>query len=158
SAISQHTTRPNRFADPIVRRFLIETYSQFADRDLARLFTLRIGGVPVASRLGFMLPECLYLYYSGYDPVWRKYAVRTTITAEALKSAITSGLPRLHLSMGADASKSRWGPETRLFCGAVCVRRGLYSRTTFYLYSRTRASTGPLKGMKRFPGRRLQSS
>jgi len=157
SAICQHrkdTTRPNRFADPIVRRFLIETYSQFADHDLARLFTLRIEGVPVACRLGFMLPECLYLYYSGYDPVWRKYGVGTTITAEAIKYAITSGLPRVQLSMGADASKSRWGPETRLFCGAVCVRRGLYSRTTFYLYSRVRASTGPLKGMKRLPGRR----
>jgi len=151
SAISQHTMRSNRFADPLVRRFLIEAYSHFADRDLARLFTLRIGDVPVASRLGFILPECLYLYYSGYDPVWRKYSVGTTITAEAIKYAITSGLPRLHLSMGADASKSRWGPETRILCRAVCVQPGLYSRTTFYLYSRARARTGPLK---RFPGQR----
>jgi len=157
SAISHHkndATRPDRFADPIAHQFLIQAYSRFADRDLARVFTLRIGGVPVASRLGFLLPECLYLYYAGYDPAWREYSVGTTITAEAIKYAITSGLPRLHLSMGADASKSRWGPKTQLFCGAVCVRRSLYSRAAFDFYSRARAS-GLLNGMKSLLGRRF---
>ncbi len=159
SAISQHrkdSTRPDRFADPIAHRFLIDAYSRFADCDHARIFTLRIGGVPVASRLGFLLPDCLYLYYAGYDPAWRKFSVGTTITAEAIKYAITSGLPRVHLSMGADPSKSRWGPEMRLFCGAVCVRRWLYSRAAFDLYSRGRAHTGLLKGMKGLLGRRFR--
>ena len=158
SALSQHrndATRPDHFEDPIAHRFLIQAYFRFADRDLARVFTLRIGGVPVASRLGFLLPECLYLYYGGYDPAWRGYSVATTITAEAIKYAITSGLPRLHLSMGADASKSRWNPETRLFCRAVCVRRSLYSRAAFDLYSRARAPTGLLSGMKSRLGRRF---
>jgi CelD/BcsL family acetyltransferase involved in cellulose biosynthesis len=150
SAIAQYRkdpTRPDRFAEPIAQRFLIELYSRFADRNRARIFSLRIGGVPVASQLGFLLQDCLYLYYAGYDPAWRKFSVGTTITAEAIKYAITSGIPRLHLSMGADLSKSRWGPEMRLFCRAVCVRRGLYSRAAFDLYSRGRAHTGPLKGI-----------
>jgi CelD/BcsL family acetyltransferase involved in cellulose biosynthesis len=157
AAISRgnETSRPDRFANTIAHRFLIDTYSRFADRGLARLFTLRIGGIPVASRLGFLLPDCLYLYYSGYDPAWRKYSVGTTITAEAIKYAITSGLPRVHLSMGADASKSRWGPETRLFCSAVCVRRRLYSRVAFDMYSRVRTGTGHLKGVKDLLGRRF---
>jgi len=158
SATSQHrndATRPDRFADPIAHRFLIQAYSRLADRDIARVFTLRIGGVPVASRLGFLLPECLYLYYAGHDPAWREYSVATTITSEAIKYAITSGLPRLHLSMGTDASKSRWGPETRLFCRAVCVRRGLYSGAAFDLYSRACAPTRLLNGMKSVLGRRF---
>jgi len=158
SAISQHkndATRPDRFADPIARRFLIEAYSRFADRNLARIFTLRIGGVPVASRLGFVLPECLYLYYAGYDPAWREHSVATTITAEAIKYAISSGLSRVHLSMGADASKSRWGCKTQHFCGAVCVRRSLYSQAAFDCYSRARTPTSLLNGMKSLLGRRF---
>jgi CelD/BcsL family acetyltransferase involved in cellulose biosynthesis len=160
AAASRHgkdPTRPDRFADPVAYRFLINTYSRFADRDLARIFTLRIGGVPVASRLGLLLPGCLYLYYAGYDPAWRKFSVGTTITAEAIKCAIAWGLPRVHLSMGADHSKSRWGAETRLYCGAVCVRRGLYSRAAFDLYSLARAQhTGVLKGMRGLLGRRFE--
>jgi CelD/BcsL family acetyltransferase involved in cellulose biosynthesis len=159
TAISEHTnevTRPDHFADPIAHRFLILAYSRFAGRNIGRVFTLRIGGVPVASRLAFLLPDCLYLYYGGHDPSWRKYSVATTITAEAIKYAISSGLRRVHLSMGADPSKSRWGPEMPVFHAAVCVKPGLYSRAAFDLYSRARAPTGLLKGMKSLLGRRFE--
>jgi CelD/BcsL family acetyltransferase involved in cellulose biosynthesis len=149
-------TRPDRFADPMARRFLILTCSRLAGRNIARVFTLCIGGVPVASRVGFLLPECLYLYYAGYDPAWRKYSVATTVTAEAIKYAIHSRLRRVHLSMGADASKSRWGPEMRVFYTAVCVKPGLYPRTALGLYSWARAHTGLLKGMKPFLGRHFE--
>jgi CelD/BcsL family acetyltransferase involved in cellulose biosynthesis len=158
SVIAQHHNdlgRPDRFADSITHRFLIEVYSRFADRDMARIFTLSIGGIPLASRLGFLLPDCLYLYYGGYDPSWRKFSVGTTVTAEAIKYAIARGLARVHLSMGADSFKSRWSPEIRDFCGAVCVRDDLYSRAAYELYSYARANTGLMKGMKGLLGRRF---
>jgi len=155
TAIAQDHKRPDRFADPITHRFLIEIYSRFANRDMARIFTLSIGGIPLASRLGFLLPDCLYLYYGGYDPSWRKFSVGTTVTAEAIKYAIARGLARVHLSMGADSFKSRWSPEIRDFCGAVCVRDDLYSRAAYELYSYARANTGLMKGMKGLLGRRF---
>jgi CelD/BcsL family acetyltransferase involved in cellulose biosynthesis len=158
-AISQHAdnvTRPDRFADPIARRFLLLACSRFASRNMARVFTLRIGGVPVVSRVGFLLPECLYLYYAGYDPAWRKYSVATTLTTEAIKYAINSGLRRVHLSMGADASKARWAPEMPVFYAAVCVRPGLYPRAALGLYSWARTRTGLLQGLKTSLGRRYE--
>jgi CelD/BcsL family acetyltransferase involved in cellulose biosynthesis len=147
--------RADRFADPVARRFLILACSRFAARDIARVFTLRIGGVPVASRVGFQLPHCLYLYHSGYDPAWRRYGVATTVVAEAIKYAINSGLPRLHLSMGADASKARWDPEMPVFYTAVCVKPHLYSRAALGLYSWVRTRTGPLNRMTNVLGRRF---
>ena len=143
---------PDRFADPSARRFLLLACSRFAARNVARVFTLRIGGVPVASRVGFQLPECLYLYYSGFDPRWRKYSVATTLVAEALKYAIDCGLPRAHLSMGSDVSKSRWGPMMPLFHAAVCVQPDLYSRMALRLYSWGRSRNGLLN---RVLGRRF---
>ena len=158
SAIAQHHNdagRPDRFAEPTTRSFLIEVCSRFAHHDMARLFTLSIGGIPVASRIGFLLPECLYLYYGGYDPNWRKFSVGTTVTAEAIKYAIGCGLARVHLSMGADSFKSRWSPEMRDFCGAVCVRGNLYSRAAYRLYSYARSNTEMMKGIKGLLGSRF---
>jgi len=147
-------TRYDRFADPIARRFLIEICSRLARRNITRVLTFRIQGVPVASRVAFRLPGCLYLYHSGVDPAWRKYAPATTIVAEAMKYAIGAGLPRVHLSMGADPSKSRWDPEMPVFHRAVCVRPQLYSRVALGVYSWVRDS-GPLAQVRGVLGRRF---
>ena len=146
-------THPDRFADPIARRFLMLASARFASRNIARVFTLRIGGVPVASRVGFLLPEGLYLYYSGFDPAWGQYSVATTIVAEAIKYAIDAGVPRIHLSMGTDVSKSRWGPEMPLFHRAVCVKPRVSSRVAMGLYSWARS--GALHRVRDVLGRRF---
>ncbi len=153
AARSQQTktvTHPDRFADPIAHKFLMVVCSRLASRGIARVFTLRVGGVAVASRVGFLLPECLYLYYSGYDPAWGKYSVATTVLAESIKYAIASGRPRLHLSMGADTSKSRWAPQMRVFHSAICVKPRMYSRVALGLYSWARVNP-----VKRLLGRKF---
>ncbi len=126
---------PNRFASIEARGFLVETCMRLAERRIPRVFTLQVGDVPVAARVGFVLPGCLYLYYSGFEPAWGKYSVMTTTVAEAIKYAIRLGLPEVHLSMGADASKARWGPQTALFHRALCVRPRTRSRAVLRLYS-----------------------
>jgi CelD/BcsL family acetyltransferase involved in cellulose biosynthesis len=145
----------NRFADPNARRLLTLACARFAVHGVTRIFTLRIGGVAVASRVAFQLPGCLYLYYSGFDPCWGKYSVATTLVAEAIKYAIASGVPRVHLSMGADTSKSRWGPATPVFHAAVCVQPDLYSRAALGLYSWACAHTGLLSPLRSVLGRRF---
>ena len=135
---AEEVVRTDRFADPTARRFLALVCERLAARNITRVFTLRIGGAPVASRVAFQLPECLYLYHSGYDPAWRKYAVATTIVADAIKYAIHLGIPRVHLSMGVDESKARWNPETPRFHQAVWVKPQLSSRFALGLYSLAR--------------------
>ena len=107
----------------------------------------------MASRVAFQLPECLYLYHSGYDPAWRKYAVATRIVADAIKYAMASGIPRVHLSMGMDESNTRWAPETPLFHRAVYVKPQLSSRVALGLYSWAR--TGALDRVRSVLGRRF---
>jgi len=136
---------PDRFAGARAKQFLRLVCARFAERGAARVFTLEVGGAPVASRVGFVVPGCLYLYYSGFDPTWARYSVATTMVAEAIKYAITSGCDRVHLSMGSDASKSRWGPKMPVFHQATWVRPGLGRRTAFDLYQRGRGSAGFLK-------------
>ena len=145
----------DRFADPVARRFLVQLCSRLANQNMTRVLTLRIRGLPVASRVAFQLPDCLYLYHSGCDPAWRKYAVATTLVAEAIQYAIDSGIPRLHLSMGADASKSRWDPEMAFFRRAFWVRPRLSSRFALGVYSWAGGGSRAANWMKSVLGRRF---
>ncbi len=131
---------PDRFAADKPRNFLRQVCERLSGQGGARVLTLLVNDEPVASRVAFLMPRCLYLYYSGYEPAFRKYSVATTLVAEAIKYAIGLGVPRLHLSMGQDVSKSRWGPETSLLHTAVWASSRSTSRAAFWLYSRGRDS------------------
>ena len=74
----------NVFDASMARRFLGDVCERFADRGALRIFALKIGDKVAAMRVGFVLGDSLYLYYSGYDPEFGKYSVMTTAVAEAI--------------------------------------------------------------------------
>jgi hypothetical protein len=102
---------PKRFAKPVERAFLVEYLDRMAEQGQLRIFELEINGRIVASRLAFLLGSDLYMYYSGYDPAWRKYGVMTLLVAEMIKWAMAHRLRRVNLSTGKDESKLRWKPR-----------------------------------------------
>ena len=109
------------FAAPSSQAFLAEVVERFAAQDQARVFQLRIDGKVVAARIGFVLADTLYLYYSGYDPEWAPYSVMTTTVAEAIKLAIDWKLRWVNLSTGSDVSKTRWAPQEVVYREATLV-------------------------------------
>jgi CelD/BcsL family acetyltransferase involved in cellulose biosynthesis len=98
------------FAPLAARRFLREYLSRVSRLGSARLFELLVEGQVVASRIGFVLGDHLYLYFSGYHPKMSKYSVMTTCKVEAIKWAIRQGIKKINLSTGRDQSKLRWRP------------------------------------------------
>lgn len=126
---------PDRFSSPRAREFLAAACRALAERGTARVFTLEVARRPVACRIAFVMPGCLYLYYSGFDPEFGKYSVMTTTVAEIIRYAIGRGIPRLHLSMGTDVSKARWGGATSLLHEAVSVRPQWKARSAASLYA-----------------------
>jgi CelD/BcsL family acetyltransferase involved in cellulose biosynthesis len=128
AAMTGTSVHPNHFASARAQRFLRALFARLAKTGIARVFTIVIDGQPAAVRLGCMLSSCLYLYYSGYDPRWAKYGIMTTAVAESIKYAIDRGVPLVHLSMGLDVSKSRWGTDTPAYHEATSVRPALASR------------------------------
>jgi hypothetical protein len=93
----------------------------------------------VAARIGFVIGDSLYLYYSGFDPAWGKYSVMTTTVAEAIKYAIDQGLATVNLSPGTDVSKTRWGARVVPVQGAMQVRSSWRSQIAYAAY---RQATG----------------
>lgn len=132
---------PNRFASPVEQGFLYAVCERLCESRALRLFCLRIGAETVAMRIGFVVGDSLYLYYSGYDPQWSGYSVMTTTVAEAIKYAIAHGLKTVNLSPGNDVSKTRWGPVELQYTSAYEQRDRLRSRLASRAYVRTHSGT-----------------
>ena len=133
---------PDRFASRTCRDFLYAICDRLAARGAVRLFALKIGAQIVAMRLGFVVGDSMYLYYSGYDPVWGRYSVMTTTVAEALKYAIACGLKTVNLSPGREVSKMRWGPRQVDYDSAYEANARLRSRLASNAYLTARSESG----------------
>jgi len=130
---------PNRFAGHVERNFLYAVCERLSRNGTLRLFCLSVDGSVVAMRIGFVIGDSLYLYYSGFHPDWARYSVMTTTVAESIKYAIAHGLKTVNLSPGNDVSKTRWGPRELPYTSAYEVRDRLRSRLArgAYLKSHT---------------------
>lgn len=107
------------FAGGAARAFLIDVCASLAERGHTRVFQLVIGDSVVASRIGFVEGDRLYLYFSGFDPAYGEYSVMTTTVCEAIQWAIREGFSEVDLSFGSDVSKLRWAPEEVLWQSAL---------------------------------------
>ena len=132
------TRHGDYFASAATRGFLGAVCARLAERGAVRVFELVIRGEVVATRIGFVLGNSLYLYYSGFDPAWARYGVMTTTLAEAIKDAIGHGMSSVNLSTGRDVSKTRWGPREVVYPQAFQVARSPLSRAAYNLYRRAR--------------------
>ena len=119
--------------------FLMDVAQRCARAGTFRAFRLKVAGAVVATRLGFVVGECLYLYYSGYDPSFRKYSVMTTVLCEAMKYAIAKGYRIVNLSTGADESKLRWSPVPTLHQEVLIVSPSLRGRLVHTATNQARA-------------------
>jgi CelD/BcsL family acetyltransferase involved in cellulose biosynthesis len=133
---------PNRFASRVSRDFLHEVCERLSKRGAVRLFQLEVGSQIVAMRIGFVVGDSLYLYYSGFDPQWSRYGVMTTTVAEAIKYAIAQGLKTVNLSPSLDMSKARWSPRQVDYKSAYEHGGRLRSRVAGQAYLRARSGEG----------------
>lgn len=129
----------NHFANARSQLFLHEVCAKLAARGMVRIFQLAIRGEIVALRIGFVIGDSLYLYYSGFDPRWSKYSVMTTTVVETVKYAIGQRLKTINLSPSKDISKTRWGPREIALTQAVQISPSPLSRLAFAGFQRVKS-------------------
>lgn len=111
SSLTDTVAHANAFRWPESQRFLYEVCRRFSRSGRVRIYQLQHKGAVVATRIGFVCNDSLYLYYSGYDPAYAQYSVMTRVVVEAIQDAIASGLKEVNMSVGRDVSKERWRPD-----------------------------------------------
>ncbi len=113
-------------------RALLRDYClTLARRGALRIFQLLIDGAVVATRIGFVLGDEIYLYFSGYDSAYGRFSVMTTTVAEAIRHSIGRGVRIVNLSTGTDVSKTRWRPNQVVYRGGYEVCTAVKSRAAF---------------------------
>lgn len=121
-------------------RNFITAYSQAAaNQGKLRLFQLSVDGEIVATRLGYVSQRQLYLYYSGYDPVWSKYSVMTTLVIQIMQWAIEQRYEGVNLSTGRDYSKLRWQPQETIQHHAIQISPRARAGLLFKAYVQLRS-------------------
>lgn len=126
------TVRHADVFDSAPARALLRDYClTLARRDALRIFQLVVGGKVAATRIGFVLGDEIYLYFSGYDFAYARFSVMTTTVAEAIKWSIGQGLRIVNLSTGDDVSKTRWRPQQVSYHGGYEVFEAVKSRAAF---------------------------
>ena len=107
------------------------------------MFQLMLNDQVVAIRLGFVVNDELYFYYSGYDTAYARYSVMTTLVAEVMRWAMDRGVKRINLSVGRDVSKTRWSPAEIRIDDCHFIRNTPLNRffsTVVLTFKRTRRS------------------
>src|SRR5262249_38053180 len=117
-ATDMNNYHPNRFQTPCIQKFLMDYAYRTAKSGQLCLLELELDGNVVGSRLGFVFGSELYLYFSGFDPSWKRYSVMTLLMCETIKWAIQRGLKVVNLSTGNDQAKLRWRPSEITFYDA----------------------------------------
>ncbi len=131
----------NVFAGELARAFLHAYGREMAAQGRLRVFQLEIGGAVVATRIGFLHADQLYLYYSGYSREWRRYSVMTTVVSESLRWAIEHGVRIAVLSTGRDVSKTRWGAESISYDNGIQSTRDWRGKWCFGLFDLMQAQS-----------------
>ena len=127
AAAKDTVEHPDYFADSRHRAFLDNLLdTEFAEK--IHLFSLELDGKTVAMRLGFLMGDELYLYYSGYDLRYARYSVMTTLLAEIIQWSFAGQIQRINLSVGEDVSKTRWGPAQTDYVEYQCVKNNAWRR------------------------------
>lgn len=154
----QTGTTPHRdvFESKRAELFLLDVVERLARRGMTRIFHLRIGGKPVAVRVGFAIGKSLYLYFSGFDPSWAKYSVMTTTLAESIRYAIGEGFETVNLSTGTDVSKTRWDPEKVTYYDAYEAAPSYRGRLALAAYRSLYSDRPLLRAVRRLVGRDSQ--
>ncbi len=124
----------NVFESAHAQSFLHAYGSALADAGQLRVFELWARGQIVASRVGFLLGDALYLYFSGYRLDFGQYSVMTRTVAEAIQWAIEQKLRVVNLSPGNDVSKTRWSPTEVSFREALWVSPTTRARYAYKAY------------------------
>lgn len=100
-------------ASPALERFLDASARQLARRGWARVYTLRVAGVPRAALYGFGSGHHFAYYQMGRDPAWSRWSIGTVVLAAALEDAFTRGLAEFDFLRGDEAYKHLFASSRR---------------------------------------------
>jgi len=101
------------FSNDIERNFHVDLAKAFAEKGWLALFFLTFDDKTVSSVYCFEYNGKLYVYLSGFDPMYAKYRPGYLIYKDIIKYAFRRNLKEVDFLRGDEEYKSRWGTQVR---------------------------------------------
>ena len=96
-----------------VQRFHRDIADRLAATGRLRLHVTRLDGRIVAALYCFAYAKRYYYYLGGFDPELSRFSLGTTLTAAAIRQAISEGCRDFDFLRGHEPYKYRWSPQER---------------------------------------------
>jgi CelD/BcsL family acetyltransferase involved in cellulose biosynthesis len=138
SQADMHVKHPDRFRIASRRAFLLEVGATLAAREQFKVGLLRIHDQIVTAQIWLEHDGAIFIYYSGFDPRWSRYAVGLVTTSEIFKEGIQRGVRRVDFLRGEGYYKDRWRANRYTRRNVVLARHPDLVRTLLALRSRQR--------------------
>jgi CelD/BcsL family acetyltransferase involved in cellulose biosynthesis len=96
----------------------------------AVVWTLRVGGAPVAYSLHIETHDTVYIVANGYDEAWKVHSPGGMLSLDILQDACARGKKTVDWGLGDSGYKEKWGarPTGRLF-DVLLFRPGVAGQT-----------------------------
>jgi CelD/BcsL family acetyltransferase involved in cellulose biosynthesis len=140
--LAGHKSHTDVFRDPRYVRLLMAAASGPGGRELMTVYTLRLGGRPLAAQLVVHAPTTTMLVTSGIDPDGWTYSPMALITREIIGDAVAAGRTRLNHSAGPDTGKLRWSETMEASPEFSVLRTSPLARTLFMVHSQLAVGAG----------------
>jgi CelD/BcsL family acetyltransferase involved in cellulose biosynthesis len=101
------------FSSPEYLAFHREVMHRFLQRGWLRLFGLQIGEEFVAMRYCFRFRDEVFVFQSGFDPVYKRFAPGSALMAYVLEHSIQEGARLVDMLKGEYPHKEAWSREHR---------------------------------------------
>jgi CelD/BcsL family acetyltransferase involved in cellulose biosynthesis len=103
--------QPGVLSDQDACHFHTRVSRSFLNREMLRLFGMRLNGTIIAVVYGFAAHETLYCYLQGFDPAFVRLSPGAQVLGYMLKHAVDSGNRAVDLLRGKEAYKYEWGAQ-----------------------------------------------
>lgn len=99
--------------------FHMEAARVFNDNGALRIYSLLVGGEPVAMLYGFRYMDKFFYYQAGMDPDYEKQSAGMVLMANCIRDSIESGLKEFDFLRGSEAYKYKWTGTSRKIVNIV---------------------------------------
>ena len=117
----------SEFTTVVGKAFHREAVRALGARDLARILTMRLDGVPIAFHYWLQYAGCMYVHRLAFDPAFAKYSPGLIATLDAIESAEQEGARRVEFLGGGERYKLELADATAPLhqcIGFATTRRG----------------------------------
>lgn len=142
----------DRFGVPAHHAFLQRIAPLLAAQSMLRLTLLSVDHVTVAAQLTLEHAGTLYVYYSGFDPCWRRYGVGMQATAACLQDALTRGVRTVDFLGGTVPFKRQWGTRAVPLGKVILLRDAVPIHAAFAAYTTLQHVCAHVPALRSSPG------